>query len=81
MNPFEMVVIIVAIVSIAGILKAKYGVRRDRHGNEYHVSDAEAGRLREEVKMLRDRVAVLERIATDKESSLEREIERLRDQR
>ncbi|WP_106639205.1 hypothetical protein [Allosphingosinicella vermicomposti] len=81
MNPFEMVVIIVAIVSIAGILKAKYGVRRDRHGNEYHVNDQESARLRDEVKMLRDRVAVLERIATDKESSLEREIEKLRDQR
>lgn len=81
MNPFEMVVIIVAITAIAGILKAKYGIRRDRHGNEYHAQDGEAARLRDEVKMLRDRVAVLERIATDKESSLEREIEKLRDQR
>jgi len=36
-------------------------------------------RLREEVKELKERLHVLERIATDKESSLAREIEGLRD--
>jgi len=78
MNPFEMVVIIVAITAIASIFKARYSTRHSRAEMQ---SDPEAYRLREEVKMLRDRVAVLERIATDKESSLEREIERLRDHR
>ncbi|HEY6916507.1 MAG TPA: hypothetical protein VI381_02595 [Allosphingosinicella sp.] len=78
MNPFEMVVIIVAITAIASIFKARYSSRHNRTDAQ---SEAESLRLRDEVKMLRDRVAVLERIATDKETSLEREIERLRDQR
>ena len=36
-------------------------------------------RLREEVTQLRDRLAVLERITVEKENSLAREIEQLRD--
>ena len=36
-------------------------------------------RLRDEVKQLKERLAVLERITVEKENSLEREIERLRD--
>jgi hypothetical protein len=43
------------------------------------VDDAETAQLRAEVQKLRDRLHVLERIATDKESQLEREIEQLRD--
>lgn len=76
-----MVVLIVALVMIAGIIKARYGVghgrRRDRHGVAH--DDAETQRLREEVKQLKERLHVLERITVEKESSLEREIERLRD--
>jgi hypothetical protein len=83
MNPFEMVVLIVAIVSIAGIMRAKYGVVR-RHKGEDHVrpgDDAENQRLREELRALKERVAVLERIATenDRGLALDREIEALRD--
>ena len=40
---------------------------------------AEAARLREEVKQLKERIHVLERITTDSENSLSREIEELRD--
>ena len=40
---------------------------------------AETQRLRDEVKTLKDRVAVLERIATDKNHLLEQEFERLRE--
>ncbi len=80
MNPFEMVLGIVLIVSIAGVLRARYGIRRDKHGNEFSVrDDAETKRLREEVTQLRDRLAVLERITVEKENSLAREIEELRD--
>ena len=75
-----MVVLIVAMVMLAGIVKARYGIRRDRHGNEYAVrDDAETKRLREEVTQLRERLQVLERITVEKENSLEREIEALRD--
>jgi len=76
-----MVVMIVAIVMIAGIIKAKYGY--GRHGRRYQAvsseENAETLRLREEVKQLKDRLHVLERIAVDKENSLANEIESLRD--
>jgi uncharacterized protein YlxW (UPF0749 family) len=76
-----MVVLIVAMVMIAGVVKARYGAHhRGRRGN--HVAgqdDAETRQLREEVKVLRERLQVLERITVEKENSLEREIEALRD--
>jgi hypothetical protein len=77
-------VIIVAIVMIATIMKARL---RFAHKLDGRVSEsdgraamAEAERLREEVKQLRERLHVLERITVEKESSLEREFARLRDQ-
>ena len=83
MNQFEMVVLIVAIVMIAGVFKAKYGYgRHGRRGESEQVAaeeQAETLRLREEVKQLKERIHVLERIAVDKENSLSREIEDLRD--
>lgn len=74
-----MVILIVLIVMIASVMRARYGIRKDRHGNEHFRDDAEAQRLREEVKALKERLQVLERITVEKENSLEREIERLRD--
>jgi hypothetical protein len=79
-NVAWMVVAIVFIVSIASVLKARMGIRKDRHGNELPLHDsAEGDRMREEMKVLKDRVAVLERIATDRNHLLEQEIDRLRD--
>lgn len=78
MNPFEMVAIIVVAVMIASVLRAKYSGR----GGEGEVSPqerAETMRLREEVTMLKDRLKVLERITVEKENSLAKEIEELRD--
>jgi len=75
-NPFQMVVLIVLIVMVAGVLRAKYS-HRDRQ--DALAPDPEKQRMQEELKTLRDRVAVLERIATDNRSALEHEIERLRD--
>ena len=78
-----MVVLIVAIVMIASIIKSKHGYRhRHKHGDwesETVVENVETTRLREEVKQLKERLAVLERITIEKENSLEREIEQLRD--
>lgn len=80
MGPFEMVVGIVFITATAGLIRAKMGIRRDHRGNEYPLrDDAETERLRGEVRQLKDRLAVLERITIEKESSLEREIEALRE--
>lgn len=76
MNPFEFVIIIVAIVMIASVIKARAAGRASRSSDEEH---GENLRLREEVKQLKERIQVLERIATDRENSLAREIEELRD--
>jgi hypothetical protein len=75
-DPFLMVVLIVAIVMFANVMRARYGHRRHR---EEAAEAPETMRLREEVAQLKDRLAVLERITIEKENSLEREIERLRD--
>jgi Flp pilus assembly protein CpaB len=78
-NLMIMIVLIVLITSIAGIVRARMGVGRDRHALPAHDRSIEAERLREEVKVLKERVAVLERIATDRNHALEHEFERLRD--
>lgn len=85
MNPFEMVLGIIIVVTIGGVLKARYGVRKDAWGNETVVDDtatlAENRRLQEELRGLRERIQVLERVVTDNESGarIDREIEKLRD--
>jgi hypothetical protein len=83
MNPFEMVIGIVLFVTIGSIIRAKYGVRRDHRGGEYFVSqdNAETKALQAEIRALKDRIQVLERIATDhnRAASLDEEIEKLRD--
>jgi hypothetical protein len=88
MNPFEMVVMIVAISAVASIIRAKNGLpmgnfwggRRGRDQQFIQTNDAETERLREEVKDLKERLHVLERIATDNNRAvdLDREIEKLR---
>jgi hypothetical protein len=82
-----MVVLIVAIVMIASIVRAKYGYGRyGRYGRSTGCNPevtaqehAENTRLRDEVSQLKERLKVLERIAVDKENSLAKEIESLRD--
>lgn len=78
MNPFEMVAIIVVAVMVASVLRAKYGHRRGT-GEVSAREQAETLRLREEVSQLKERLKVLERIAVEKENSLAKEIEQLRD--
>ena len=81
MNPFEMVIGIVLIVTIGSIVRAKHGIRRDRHGNDYVANDAETKALQAEIRALKERIQVLERIATDNNRAvaLDEEIEKLRD--
>jgi hypothetical protein len=78
-----MVVLIVAIVMISVVLKARYRARTPGHGlpdARGGLDDAETRQLRDEVKALKERLAVLERITVEKENSLSREIEDLRRQ-
>jgi len=88
MNPFEMVVVIVLIATVGSVIRSLLGDRKDRKHRDYP-GHAPAGddrlveeikALRREVKALKERQAVIERITVEKESSLEREFDRLRDQ-
>jgi uncharacterized protein (DUF342 family) len=93
MNPFEFILGIILIATIGKVLQARYGHIRDRNeggdrgsrGSRRRtlMSDpddgAETERLKEEVRALKERLQVLERITVEKESSLNREIDSLRD--
>ena len=81
MGRHEMIVAIIAIVMLATVLKARYNSQhRRRHGETLHPAEqAETLKLRDEVKELKDRIKVLERITVEKENSLARQIEELRD--
>ena len=86
MGPFEMVVAIVGITAIGGVLRAKYGYRQNKRGDWVHRDDSalktENKLLRDEMQGLKERIQVLERLATDDESDarrLDREIEKLRE--
>ncbi len=72
-----MVVAIVALAMIAMVLKARYQSRHSAPANPE--AGAETLRLREEVSELKERLKVLERITVEKENSLGRQIEELRD--
>ncbi|HYD13377.1 MAG TPA: hypothetical protein VEC11_11070 [Allosphingosinicella sp.] len=79
-------IVIVSIIMFASVLRAalgggRYGRRgrRDRGETLPARDDSETLRLREEVKVLKERLAVLERITVEKENSLAREIDQLRD--
>lgn len=84
-----MIVMIVLIVSIASVLRAKlrakHGIIEDRHGRQQFIAsqqdDGSKAELLKELETLRERVKVLERIATDERQSrsIAAEIEALRD--
>jgi uncharacterized protein YlxW (UPF0749 family) len=70
----EFILAVIAVVMIASVFKTRYKYSIRQQGDP-----REAQRLHEEIRTLKERIQVLERIATDKTSSLEREIEQLRD--
>lgn len=75
-----MIVLIFAIMALAGVLSARYKAqgKARSHGLPDARASEESLRLRDEVKQLKERLAVLERITVEKENSLSREIEDLR---
>ena len=86
MNPFEMVVAIVGITAVASVIRAKYGYRRGKRGEWQQQDDGvlaqENRELRDQMHGLKERIQVLERLATDDETGarrLDREIEKLRE--
>ena len=76
-GPFAMVVLIVLIVTIGGTYRARY----KSIDAAPPASNAEAERLRHEVTRLNERIAVLERLATDPAKRLSAEIDALDDRR
>lgn len=76
MGWFEWIVVMVAISAGAKVMIARYQTQQG--GSP--VSDREVARLHYEMSQLKDRIAVLERVITETDRSLEldREIERLR---
>ena len=78
MNPFTMVVCIVLIVAIAKVLRQRY---RTQGPQIAPAESVDTLRLRDEVKQMKERIQVLERVITDNHKSvdLDNEIERLRD--
>jgi hypothetical protein len=87
-DPFTMVVAIILIVTIGKVLsskyKAKHGIIEDEDmlGNKTQrlLSNQDTGAMQDEIRTLKERIQVLERIATDNSSTndLNRQIEELR---
>ena len=88
MGPFEMVVAIILIVTVGKIIsakqKAKHGIVEDEDmlGNKTQrlISNRDTQAMQDEIRLLKDRIQVLERIATENNSAhdLKRQIEELR---
>ena len=84
MNPPEFIITILVIVFAFRIISHRMGMRTgwDRRwaNKQLDAGDPrETDRLRDEVKQLKERLQVLERITVEKENSLAKEIESLRD--
>lgn len=83
MGPFSMVVAIVFIAMIGRVLQERYRAiaRIADQGGTPHLQAADTTRAQDEVRQLKERVAVLERVITDQHANadLERQIEQLRD--
>ncbi len=88
MNPFEMVVLIILIVTVGRVLSARYGInawskrgRRDRDYAALPAPDAvsleDGARMKAEIDRLNGRIQVLERLATDPSKRLSDQIDAL----
>ena len=64
MSFWTAIVVVAAIIAFVEIYKARHGVVRDRKGNE-SISTRDDPEARREIEELRERIKVLERIATD----------------
>jgi len=83
-NPLEFVIAILVIVFTFRIISHRMGIRTgmDRRwaNQQLQAGDPrETDRLRSDVQELKERIKVLERITVEKENSLAKEIESLRD--
>lgn len=75
MDPFQMVVAIVAISVGAGVFSTYLKTRANSRADE--VTQGEVAAMRDEVARLKERVRTLEKIVTDGERQLSDEIRKL----
>ncbi len=88
-DPFTMVVAIVLIATIGKVLSSKYKAQNgivedvDMMGNTKQrvIENADTHKMQDEIRLLKERIQVLERIATDNSSAndINRQIEALRE--
>ncbi|WRH75352.1 MAG: hypothetical protein RSE16_11625 [Sphingobium sp.] len=88
-DPFTMVVAIILIVTIGKVIsnrqKAKYGIIEDEdmmdNKTQRQIGNADTMAMQSEIRELKERIQVLERIATENSSATDvsRQIEALRD--
>lgn len=74
-SPFTMIVIIVLVCVGAGVINNYLKVKADREDGATNQADLD--KMRMEVERLKERVRVLETIATDKDQRLSEEIRKL----
>lgn len=82
MGVYVMVVAIVLIAMVGRVMTERYkALGRAAGDSTPHLRTADAAAAQEELRRLKERVAVLERVVTENHGSLdlERQIERLRD--
>ena len=77
MNGNLVPVLIVALVMFMIVMKARYRYLSSHRETGTAAEPAETAQLKNEVRQLKDRINVLERIVTDKPSLLAQEIDRL----
>jgi len=77
MNPFELVIAIIILVTVGRIVQTRF--RQQQADRDLAAEDT--ARLAQEVHQLKQRIQVLERVITDNHGSVDlaTEIERLRD--
>ena len=78
-NPFEFVIVILIMIFGFSLIKHRMGVRHRWEHPAVEEDSRDTLRLRDEVAQLKERLKVLERITVEKENSLAKEIESLRD--
>ena len=85
MNMVEVILIIIVLAVVGKAMNRRMLERRGARDDRFlditpdREDSTDNRRLRDEVQQLKNRIQVLERIAVDKENSIAREIEQLRD--
>ncbi len=88
MNAFEMVAVIILIVTVGRVMSARYGInawgRRGRRDRDFAalpppdaVSLEDGARMKAEIDRLNGRIQILERLATDPSKRLSDQIDAL----